>query len=427
MTIVAGENMIMSERRLTWIVSFSHFITHSFMTLLPAVLGTIAGEYSMSFMDICIIANVGYFLYGFGAFPAGYIADTLGAKRLLTLGVLMMSVSSILVGLSTNTLFFAIAYGLLGISASIHHPAGLSLLAQHVTLKGKALGLHGVLGNIGLFFTPLAAALSVMLFDTWRAAYIAYGLLGFCFFLILYCSRMDQEQDLSLKWLLSRAREKKAVSESVSDRSKTETVIPIALLFLYLGCVFSGFIFRGSLTFFPALFQREVHFVSSYDAPVVVAGFLTTAVLSLGLIGSWFGGYINDKVKRPEMVPVVIFLIAAPVLYLISRCTDFWLLGASGLFTLVYYAWQPSQNFLIAKYTSKSSHGRGFGINFFLIFGVGSIATTFGGYVTDNFGVDRFYLIIAFVACASLLTSLAVLLLRYYHIRFSWKLVKSED
>ena len=126
------------------------------------------------------------------------------------------------------------------------------------------------------------------------------------------------------------------------------------------------------------------------------------------------------------MVPVVIFLIVTPVLYLISRYTDSWLVGASGLFALVYYAWQPSQNFLIAKYTTKSSHGMGFGINFFLIFGMGSMATAFGGYVTDNFGVDRFYLIIAFVACASLLTSMTVILLRYYHIRFSWKLVKTE-
>ena len=53
-------------------------------------------------MDIGIIANIGYFLFGLGSFPAGYLADRFGSKRILTIGVFGMSVASILVGLSTG-------------------------------------------------------------------------------------------------------------------------------------------------------------------------------------------------------------------------------------------------------------------------------------------------------------------------------------
>ena len=142
------------EYKLTWLASFSHFITHGYMTLLPGVLVVIAAEQSMSFMDIGIIANIGYFLYGLGSFPAGYLADKFGSKRLLTVGVVGMACSSILVGLSPSIITFGIAYAILGLFASIHHPAGLSLIARRVTThKGKAMGLHGVLGNVGLFCT----------------------------------------------------------------------------------------------------------------------------------------------------------------------------------------------------------------------------------------------------------------------------------
>ena len=53
-----------NDAKLVWLVSFSHFITHGYMTILPAVLIAIATEQSISFTELGIIANVGYFLYG---------------------------------------------------------------------------------------------------------------------------------------------------------------------------------------------------------------------------------------------------------------------------------------------------------------------------------------------------------------------------
>ncbi|MFN2367866.1 MAG: MFS transporter, partial [Desulfurivibrionaceae bacterium] len=175
------------ERKLTWLASFSHFITHGYMTLLPAVLIVITAEHSLSFTEIGIIANIGYFLYGLGSFPAGYLSDKFGSKRMLTVGVAGMAVSSILVGLTPGAAAFAVTYAMLGIFASIHHPAGLSLIARRVnTRRGKALGLHGVMGNVGLFMTPLVASYGVKFFGTWRAAYIIYGLLGLVFAVVIH-------------------------------------------------------------------------------------------------------------------------------------------------------------------------------------------------------------------------------------------------
>ena len=69
----------------------------------------------------------------------------------------------------------------------------------------------------------------------------------------------------------------------------------------------------------------------------------------------------------------------------------------------------------------------GFGINFFLIFGMGSVATAIGGFVADDYGVDRFYWIMAIVAFCGILVAAAVYLLRRYQVRFTWKLVRENE
>jgi len=415
-----------AEMRVIWLTSGSHFLTHGFMTLFSAVMVVVAGENSMSFMDLGLIANVGYFLYGLGGIPAGYLADRLGPKQVLTIGVLGMSISSLLVGLSYGMWPFAVSYALLGLFASIHHPAGLTFIARGVaSRRGKAMGIHGVLGNLGLFLTPMVGAGCIWLFHSWRAAYLVYGGVGLLFAVVLHRAQVPGEANLSLSALTRRlSGQDGAANVAVAPRTEAAegSLVPIALLLLFAGSVLSGFIFRGSLTFLPALLRQEVRFVTNHAQPVVMAGYLSTAVLSFGLIGAWFGGYINDKIKNPEFFPALVFLLVAPVFYLISRYSDAKLIVLCSLFSLIYYAWQPCQNYLIAKYTKKSFHGMGFGINFFLLFGVGSVATSVGGYVTDTQGVDRFYALMAIVSLVALVVSFAVYFTKEQQIRlFSWR------
>jgi len=427
------------EVKVIGLVSFSHFMTHSYMSILPAVLLAITAERGLSFTAIGLITNVGYFLYGLGSFPAGYLSDRIGSKRVLTVGLGGMAISSILVGLSQGLVAFALSYALLGLFASIHHPAGLSLIARRVeNRRGKAMGMHGVLGNVGMMLAPLVASLGLMFFRTWRAAYLIYGVLGLASALISYRSRIEQEADLDWRSLyrwpeLLRKRDREAGGDAVvpgagSGKEKpVKLVFPLSLLLLFCVAVLSGFIFRGSLTFFPALLQREVYFISSSDAPAVLAGTVTSLILSLGLIGAWFGGWINDKIKRPELVPIAIFVVIAPVLFLISKFSDSKLLAMSCLFSLIYYAWQPSHNYLISRYTRRASHGVGFGINFFLLFGVGSVAMAIGGYVADEYSVDRFYLVMAGIAAVALTVASGVYLLRRWSVEFPFKLVREDS
>jgi predicted MFS family arabinose efflux permease len=69
----------------------------------------------------------------------------------------------------------------------------------------------------------------------------------------------------------------------------------------------------------------------------------------------------------------------------------------------------------------------GFGVNFFLIFGIGSIATALGGYTADNYGVDKFYWFMAIIAIAALITALTVIAVKQFYVKFTWQLIKEND
>jgi MFS family permease len=415
-----------NERKVAWLASLSHAFNHGYMTLLPAVLVVLAGDQSLGFFALGAIINVGYCLFGVGSIPAGIMADRLGAKKMLILGLWGMAVSAILVGISPGSWSFGFAYALLGLTASIYHPSGLSLIAHHIAKKGKALGLHGILGNLGLSLAPLFAGTMVMLFDTWRAAYIAFGILGLIFAFIVQKTVIEGESDWSradlaeiLSWRPFRflANTNGALSTDVPtvqpDIQAAKLGIPFGLIVLYGGSILFGFIYRGSLTFFPALFQQEINFVSAADQPVMVAGMLTSAILTLGIFGQWLGGYLSDRARRPELVHIGIYLIIIPAVYYISRYTNTPLIAASIAFTLVFYGWQPIQNSLIASYTAKRSYGKGYGWNFFFIMGMGSVATLVGGYIADREGVDRVYLLLAVLSVVGLIVSILAYTLRY--------------
>ena len=418
-----------NERKVAWLAGMSHLFTHGYMTLLPAVLVVLAGEQSLGFFALGAIVNVGYFLFGLGSIPAGILSDRVGPKRMLTVGLLAMAVSSLLVGIAPNSWTFALCYSMLGLSASIYHPAGLSLIARHIEKKGKALSLHGILGNIGLSVAPLFAGFMVMLFDTWRAAYLSFGLLGLLFTLVVHKSGIAEEKGLSFAEILSpknwKNRRPVAATDPAGAAAVLETsTVPLSLLLLYLGSIFFGFIYRGSLTFFPALFQQDVAFVSGSEQPVVIAGLVTSIILSVGIFGQWLGGYLSDRAKRPEAVHIAIYSLVIPAAYGIGRLTDSWLIAASVVFSLVFYGWQPIQNSLIARYATKSSYGKGYGLNFFFIMGMGSLATAIGGYVADDKGVDTVYVLLALVSVLALLVSVAVVRCGRYSIRYGFSVEK---
>ena len=71
--------------------------------------------------------------------------------------------------------------------------------------------------------------------------------------------------------------------------------------------------------------------------------------------------------------------------------TDLFLVLSSLMLGVAYFSNQPIGNTLIAQFTRSQNRGLGYGISFFLSFGIGSLAAGFSGIIAVKMGVSAVF------------------------------------
>ena len=85
------------------------------------------------------------------------------------------------------------------------------------------------------------------------------------------------------------------------------------------------------------------------------------------------------------------FLSNFPFFILMGYTTDLLLVLSSLLLGVAYFSNQPIGNTLIAQFTHSQNRGLGYGISFFLSFGIGSLAAGFSGIIAVKMGVSAVF------------------------------------
>lgn len=384
------------EHRVVFVATSAHMLTHAYMMIFPTVLVLVANDPFLGmkgYFKLGVIGTVCYGLFGIGAIPSGMLADRYGSQRMLSICVFASALSSLVAGLSFSIYLFVVSMVFLGLSASIYHPSGLSFISRNVEKKGKAMGYHGVGGNIGLALGPVLSG-AVAAISGWRSAFILFAILGFILGIMIMRLNVPDE-------IIHR----KEGSKSIAQARLAST--PLILFLIYINSILYGLCYRGSMMYFPKHFVHNIHFALN---DVAKAGFLVSMVTIAGTLGQILGGTLCDRLKRPEYGYLLVFMFTTPLFFSIWFLKDWGLFGISLLFALFFFAWQPTQNTLIAKYSVHGAHGLSYGINFLLIMGVGSLAASMGGYVTDMVGVANVFAVLGFISTVSLI--LVVYMLR---------------
>ncbi len=383
------------EHKVVFVATSAHMLTHAYMMIFPTVLVLIADDsflHMKEYFKLGVIGTVCYGLFGVGAIPSGMLADRHGSHRMLTICVFASALSSLLAGLSFSIYPFVVSMVFLGLAASIYHPSGLSFISRNVEKKGKAMGIHGVGGNIGLALGPVLSGAAAA-FWGWRSAFIVFAILGFLLGIMIIRLKVADQ----------------TITRKEGNKPEGQVRIssmPLILLLIYFNSMLYGLCYRGSMMYFPKHFLHNIHFALN---DVAMAGFLVSMVTIAGTLGQILGGTLCDKLKRPEYAYLLVFLFSTPLFFSIWLLKDWGLFGISLLFAPFFFAWQPIQNVLVAKYSIQAAHGLSYGINFLLIMGVGSLAASIGGYVTDKAGVSSVFAMLGFLSTLSLLLVLYIL------------------
>lgn len=383
------------EKKIVYLTSTVHALVHMQMLTFAAVNVGMAADLGTSIEGIGFIGVVGYFLFGFGALPAGFVIDRIGARRVIALCTLGMAVADVMLYFAPSAPVAIAGLALLGLSASLYHPAGLGLISRNVKQTGHAMALHGMIGNIGVAGGPLVAGLIAGSFG-WRWAYALPLAISALMAFVYFTTRFgDVGED---------ARH----NDPNPGRRFAPGMLRILLLVIVLQML-SGFIYRASNTFMPAYTGGALsEFFSSLD-PTARGGLITGIILIAGSIGQYVSGRLTKR-HQTERLQVVAAVLVAPLLLGVGMLGGWALLITAMAFSFIFYGLQPLGNTLVAKYSPPALRGRSYGLSFFLNFGLGAFGSGFAGSVAHRQGYNVIYIWLAGVAALSILFAWLVLL-----------------
>ena len=360
------------------VTAFSHLAVHGQMMVFPTLMLLFHHEFDLGLDTLGIMATAGAFMFGVGAIPAGFLEGKLGGRVLL----LIYQVGSIIGGLglilAKNPFQMTIGLAILGLASSIYHPAGLTILSRRLTNLSKGMAIHGVAGSIGLALGPLFAGAAAE-FGSWRVSYLIWIIL--------------QAILVFVTFFMIKRRNKPIVDESIPNIIEIKDKPSIALY--YIMATAMGFSFGGFTTYMPTLFGSQTSGIFALLPETLKAGFFTTLVFTSGILGQTIGGYVGDRYSRSFLLFWIVIL-NMPFLFLMGFTSGWGLLMSSILLGVVYFLNQPVSNALLAELTPSSHRGIGYGISFFLSFGIGGIAPAICGWITNQYSIEMVFPFMAF-------------------------------
>lgn len=380
-----------TEKIVLGITGGSHFSVHALMLALPSLIPILRNEFNTGLDTLGMVVTVSAFMFGLGAIPSGWAERFLGGRTLLLLYLLGSGISAILVSCSHSLTAMITGLGLMGFSCSIYHPAGLTLISNRVNSLTEGMATHGIFGTAGSAVGPILATFLASLLS-WRAPYAVLGIFNFI---------------LALVTLLAIPKRKRITEQHSAVNHISVTNKP-ALVYMYLTHMLMGMAYYGFTTFMPTHFAENTDAFLSSIPETMKAGIFPTLVFSSGIIGQLIGGKIGSKYNRPKML-LWIVVVNIPLLIIVGLSTNLLLVFFSLLMGMAYFANQPISNTMIAEFTHSANRGLGYGISFFLSFGIGSLAAGFSGFIAEKLGVSAVFPMMGYLLIPAIITSYMII------------------
>ena len=122
------------DARVISIVAVAHFVSHVHIMLLPPILLLVKDHFGASYSEIALAITAYNVASALLQTPAGFLVDRIGARLMLTLGLVLSGASLCIATLLPGYWFFLIGYTLLGVANTVYHPADYSILSAAMLL-----------------------------------------------------------------------------------------------------------------------------------------------------------------------------------------------------------------------------------------------------------------------------------------------------
>ncbi|WP_218128620.1 MFS transporter [Halopenitus persicus] len=433
-----------NDRSITAFTMAAHGLVHTYELSIPILMTVWLTEFSVTAAVLGAVVTVGYGLFGAGALPGGLLVDRLGSRRLIVGCLFGMGLAFFGLALAPSLAGIAVTLALWGTAASVYHPAGLALISNGVDpdRRGVAFGYHGMAGNAGIAFGPLAAAVLLLVAD-WRVVAAALGVLSIAAGVVGLSADFDETAGIEAADGADGdgengngadgddATRDDADSDATTIRSLgdflagSRRVFTAGFTLVFLVVLCNGLFYRGMLTFLPELLREfllaavgDVRLgIFAPDSPLAeefdVSRYVYVGLLTAGIAGQYTSGRLLDRIEPERGLATVLFLLTviAVAFVPLAAAGVLPLLAVSAALGFALFGIQPFSQATVAAYSPPESRGLSFGFTYLGIFGIGALGATIVGVVLTYAAADAaVFLVLAAVALAG--CTLATVLLR---------------
>ena len=371
--------------------SVGHGFSHLLMLIYPTVVLALQSEFNAPYHQLIGLMFVANVLFGAAALPAGYLGDKWSAARMMVLFFMGTGVGSVLTGLANNQVQIAAGLAVIGLFGAIYHPVGIAWVVRRVANRGKALGLNGVFGSLGVGLAPLLGA-ALTDFWSWRAAFILPGvlsvLIGFALWILIV--RGDVVDD------------KTVVSGTNLEVTKGDMRRGAFMLLVTVSC--TGLIYQATSFVLPKLFEARLSAFA--EDRLIGVGALVSAVYFASGAAQLVGGWMADRFEL-KRVYLTCWMFQVPLLLIAAVLDTLLLLPVAVAMVVANTIGSPSENSLFARFSPPRWRATAFGIKFVLALGVSSAAIPLIAWIYATTGGFYWLLVIlaGFAALAAIVAA----------------------
>ena len=344
---------LVRDVKIMGLIGMAHASSHYYHLVLPPLFPILKEEFEVSYTALGALPSLFFAASGIMQIVSGFLVDRFGARRILLLGLTLLSLSVAGFGLvSEFWMLFPLAI-LAGIGNSVFHPADLAILTAKVSPPrlGRGYAIHALAGNVGWAAAPIGV-ISITQWADWRTALIVSGLTGLGIVASLMLSGDDLSDDRPPIERKQRSTSRTKPLGNSLQLILNRTIISCLLYFAFLAMALIGVQTFGV----PGLMQL-------YGIPLANATAGLAAFLIGSAIGVISGGFAADWTDRHDLIATAGMALAAVAFVCVGGniVTPDLLLGLFFAAGFVAGMTSPSRDMMVRKVTPKGASGRIFG------------------------------------------------------------------
>ena len=270
-------------------INTAHFFDHFMLLIYATAVITMAPEFGLSYGLGIALATGLFACFGLFSLPAGWLADRWSRRHMLALFWLGGGACLILTGLAHSPWQLVAAMTAVGIFAAIYHPVGTAMLISITGASGRALGVNGVFGNLGVASAPLVTGLILDL-GGWRWSFVLPGLAMI---------------GIGIVYMLMVPKDIAGVGRSAASTVRPAGALDLRLVVIILGLTVlaGGFTFNTVTVALPKFVVEEL---PDFTTALAYAGTIATGIYLAGAVTQLIVGRIADRFP----LGVIFFVLA---------------------------------------------------------------------------------------------------------------------